>query len=113
MNLRISAIIALALGLATPIFQGQAIAEPTSSPAALGKTTGSLSAVAKANLISKLKAAKLHEKQERKTGPQDTARLADFDKRIYAINVLITKIGNNEDVAISEVDQALTSAHTP
>ncbi|MDO8433815.1 MAG: hypothetical protein Q7S58_15545 [Candidatus Binatus sp.] len=114
MNVRISATLAMIIGLAVPMFQSSAIAEPTASSAmVIGKTTGSLSAVAKANLISKLKAAKLREKQERKSGPQNSARIAEYDKRIYTINVLITKIGDNEDVALSEVDQALSLAHTP
>jgi hypothetical protein len=109
-----SAIIVLAIGLAVPIFQNLAIAGPTASPAALmGNTTGSLSAVAKANLIAKLKAVKLQEKEARKSGPQDKARIDEWDKKIYDINVLITKIGNNEDVPMGDVDKALASAHTP
>ena len=115
MSLRVSAILGLIVGLSVPLCTRPAEAEPTASPAAMtakivGKSTGSLSAVAKANLIAKLKAAKLHEKEVRKSGPQDSARIAEYDKRIYDINVLITKIGNNEDVALGEVDKALATA---
>jgi hypothetical protein len=110
MSLRIGAILTLSLALAVPIFHARA-AEPTASAAPSGPTTATLSAVEKANLISKLKAAKIHEKEARKSGSQDPARLEEFRKRIYDINVLITKIGNNEDVALSEVDRALAQAH--
>ena len=114
MSLRGSAIIALAVGLGAPIFQSIAIAEPTGTPAAsVANTTGSLSAVAKANLISKLKAAKLQQKEARKSGPQDKPHLDELDKKIYDTNVLITKIGNNEDVPLGDVDKALAGAHTP
>lgn len=107
-------IIALAIGIAMPMFQSTALAAPTASPAAMvGNTTGSLSAVAKANLIAKLKAVKLQLKDARKSGPQDKARLDAWDKKIYDINVLITKIGNNEDVPLADVDKALASPHTP
>ena len=107
-------IIALAIGIAMPMFQSEALAGPTASPAAMvGNTTGSLSAVAKANLIAKLKAVKLQQKEARKSGPQDKARTDVLDKNIYDINVLITKIGNNEDVPLGDVDKALATAHTP
>ena len=109
MDVRTGAILALVAfaGFAAPMFQSVAVAEPTASPAAVGKTTGSLSAVEKANLIAKLKTAKLHDKALRKSLSEGSSAQTACDKKLYDVNVLITKIGNNEDVTLSEVDKAL------
>jgi len=118
MNARKSAIVALVafIGLGAPMLQSAAVAQPTASPAAEAKTTGGLSAVEKANLIAKLKAVKQKRREALKlsshdlTGSsQDPSAKASPDKTLYEINVLITKIGDNEEVPMSDVDKALAS----
>ncbi len=111
MNVRKSATVALValIGLGAPMFQSFVVAQPTASPAASGKTTGSLSAVEKANLIAKLKAVKQKKREALKALTQGSSAQATADKQLYEINVLITKIGNNEDVPMSDVDKALES----
>jgi hypothetical protein len=111
MGMRKTAIVALiaVAGLGAPLQQGVSFAQAAPGAMATEAMASSLSAADKAALVTKLQAAKKHDKIARAGWSQDPLTQATYDKKIDEIKELLDKLQKGEDFPLSAVDKAVAS----
>jgi hypothetical protein len=107
----IAALIAIA-AVSAPLQYGVSFAQPAPGAMATEAMASSLSPADKDALMTKLKAAKKHDKIARAGWSQEPLTQATYDTKIDEINALMAKLKKGEDFPLSAVDKAVASPHS-